>query len=169
MRMKCRIADGRPWAAGEDIVSLTLDAIMAAVFGAGSNSNAIESTFNAVKIDGKHDEDKDAAVVFPSGQVHEEAQAAHDLAGTAAQRRGTFSPRLSWALLRLTPKINNAVRIKEKFIRRELRNAASRLREKQPVSLILDRMVAREKISAEKERRQPDYLSQTWVDEVCLP
>lgn len=174
-RAKSRIADGRPWAAGDDINQMALDAVTAFAFGEGFGHSATRPALEAVReMDPETVESvrrqggRDEPVDFPRGRVDEALQATLDLTETVGEVQGNPWPSLTWALVTRKPKVKKAVRIKEEYIMKELRAGVERLEKSsgRVIKSAVDQMILREKSLAGKDGRAPDYFSRVMVDEV---
>ncbi|KUI64500.1 Trichodiene oxygenase [Cytospora mali] len=170
---KSRIADGRPWAAGDDINNMALDAVTAFAFGEGFEHNATGPALDAVlKMDAsninrvKHT-GQDDPVDFPVGQVDEALQATLDLTETVGKVQGNPAPSLMWRYITNTPKVKKAIKIKEDYIMKELRAGVERLQQAPSGKLqsAIDQMIVREMSLAEKDGRSPDFFSRVMIDE----
>ncbi|KAK1981893.1 cytochrome P450 [Colletotrichum cereale] len=174
-RDKARIADGRPFSAETDIYYGALDAVMAFVFGGGFPSSAIRPTMELVG--GLADDDVarlrdggDGPVDFPEGQCDETLKATLDVAASIEQLQGSPIPRLKWWFLEKTPAMRRTFRIKKAYVRDEIAKALRRLQEvgneESKALSAVELVVLRERKMAENEGRQPDFFSETMVDEV---
>ncbi|KAE8356996.1 cytochrome P450 monooxygenase [Aspergillus coremiiformis] len=173
-RIKSRIADGRPWPAADDINQMALDAVMAFAFGEGFNYNATKPTLEAVRTmsvtmkEAVKRSDRDEPVMFPRGKVDDALQATLDLTETVGELQGNPMPSLTWAYVLRRPKIKEAVKIKEEYIRQELENGVERLHQRRETAVesAVDQMIVRERSLAEKDGKQPDYFSRVMIDEI---
>ncbi|RAL04563.1 cytochrome P450 monooxygenase [Aspergillus ibericus CBS 121593] len=172
-RTKGRIADGRPFAAADDINHMALDAVTAFAFGEGFDHNATKPTLAAVQSMSAEEKervkqmDQSQPVLFPQGAVDEALQATLDLTETVGEVQGNPVPSLTWAYVVRKPKIKKAIQIKEDYIRQELVKGVERLHPEGEVVIksAIDQMIVREKALAEKDGRQPDYFSRVIIDE----
>jgi hypothetical protein len=176
-RAKTDIANGRPWPAGEDINQMALDAVTAFAFGEGFNHSAIKPTLEAVVkmnergIQAIEQKEQDDPVIFPRGKVDEALQATLDLTETVGEVQGNPVPSLTWAYVTRKPKIVKAIKIKEEYIKTELKKGVERLLKNNAANAIqsaVDQMIIREKSLAEKDGREPNYFSRVMIDEVSL-
>ena len=176
-RTKSRIADGRPWTAGEDIDHVALDAVMAFAFGEEFGHSATRPELEAVKrLDVEAVEvlrskgGRDEPLEFPKGQVDEVLQATLDVTATVEEVQGSPLPGLKWAYVMRKPRIKRATKIKEDYIMKELKDAVARLEGSKGnvVRSAVDHMIGREKGLAEKYERKPDYFSRIMIDEVSV-
>lgn len=171
---KSHIADGRPWAAGNDVNHMALDAVTAFAFGEGFEHNATGPALDEVLrmdasfIDNVKRLGQNDPVEFPVGQVDEALQATLDLTETVGKVQGNPVPSLTWAYITNTPKVKKAIKIKEDYIMKELRAGVARHESTQGRELrsAIDQMIVREMSLAEKDGRSPDYFSRAMVDEV---
>ncbi|KAL4878061.1 cytochrome P450 monooxygenase [Aspergillus karnatakaensis] len=165
---KCSVARGRPWAADEDVRALGLDAIMGFVYGDVFGFQAVTARSSLLRItDGEEQREpnstKDQAISFSERNIADpEVRATKELLETIG---GTPASPWTLAYYRRALSMKKALAVKERYIRRELANAVERMQDHEPPMCIVDLLVAREKSSAENDEREPDYLSQVWVDE----
>ena len=176
-RAKSRIAEGRPWEAGEDMNHLALDATLVFTYGQDFRYSAIKPALERIKaLDAKVVEtlrgkgEQDDPVGFPGGQVDEILQATLDLTAAVEEVQGSPLPSIKWAYVMQKPRIKRAKKTKECSIREELEDAFERLmrakEEKVVVTSAVDHMILREKTLAERDRREPEYGSRVMIDEV---
>ncbi|KAK7736166.1 hypothetical protein SLS53_007194 [Cytospora paraplurivora] len=185
-RVKCRMAEGRPFKAGLDIGQAVLDTTMAFIFGevfrvqhsaTRRDLEALEASIHAKGGDSlpvyRKSGSKDEPVQFPRGTVDEVLQAVLDLTGTVSEMHSNPLPRLMWAYVLRKPRISRAKRIKDECFLRELSLAVGRMEKagaagaaEFTVGSAADHIVTREKILAEKQKREPNYLSGLMVDEI---
>lgn len=180
-RLKARIADGRPWEAGEDINHAILDAVMSFAFGERFKHSATKPT--VALIEGLGDEairessvsygkedGLDGLIHFPSAKVSDVLQAITDLSATIGQVRGALPPSLVWAYIMRKPSIKRATKVKEEYFLKELQYAVSQLSEKggDREWSAIHHMILRERSFAQKEGRQPEYFSRVMFDEVSM-
>ncbi|KAJ8122025.1 hypothetical protein O1611_g9948 [Lasiodiplodia mahajangana] len=175
-REKCRIADGRPWDARDDINWKTLDAVHAFSYGGDFGHSASRPTLERIKglsqtaIDAlRSTGNQDTPVAFPKGEVDDLIKATITLSHTTKEVHGSPMPSLHWAYIMRKPRIRKATKIKETYLVNEIASAIRRLEENktQTDTSALDHMIAREKKLAQKEGRRPDYYSRVMMDEVC--
>ena len=174
-RTKARIADGRPFDAHEDIYHFALDAMSGFTFGDGFNHSTVRPTSEAISsLDVTAQKalrstgTKEDPVLFPHGKLSNVMWAFIELTELVAYLLGNPFPRLTWAYVLRKPASRKACRIKEDFIRDELKPAVHRLSRggtEKPASAV-DCIIAREKDMAEKAGRKPEYFSRIIVDEV---
>lgn len=176
-RTKARIAEGRPFDAHEDIYHFALDAMSGFTFGHGFDHSSIQPTSEAIRSLDLAAKEKlrgtgtsQDPVSFPHGKMPGVLWAFMELTELVAYMLGNPFPRLTWSFVLRKPASRKAYRIKEDFIRAEVKRAVQRLGEggtEKPTSAV-DYIVAREKALAEKAGKKPDYFSRVIVDEVCF-
>ncbi|KAK2025769.1 cytochrome P450 [Colletotrichum zoysiae] len=184
-RDKARVADGRPFSAETDIYYAALDAVTAFVFGGGFPSSAIRPTVDLVEALADDDVARLRAradggggggggsggpVDFPQGRCDEKLQATLDVAASIEKLQGSPIPRLKWWFLEKLPSMRRTFRIKKAYVREEIAKALRRLQEvgneESKALSAVELVVLRERKMAENEGRQPDFFSETMVDEV---
>ncbi|KAK1961141.1 cytochrome P450 [Colletotrichum sublineola] len=179
---KAEMAAGRPFPAETDIYHVALDAVMAFTFGSSFPSSAIHPTVELVE--GLADDEiarlRDRAdggggggsgpMEFPEGQCDETLQATLDVAASIEQLQGSPIPRLKWWFLEKLPYMRRIFRIKKAYVREEIAKALRRLQEvgheESKALSAVELVVLRERKLAETEGRQPDFFSETMIDEV---
>ncbi|RYC56957.1 hypothetical protein CHU98_g9246 [Xylaria longipes] len=176
-RIKTRIADGRPWAAAGDIDNVSLDAVVVFAFGQRfvQAHSALQPAIEAIQSLGKTEiesivksDSLDDPITFPEGEVDKVLSAILELVETVQEMQGSPLPDLKWAYVNRKPQVRRAAKIKEDYIRSELKDALGRLQgtEEEFVKFAIDHMVLREKVLAEKDGRIPDYFSRVMIDEI---
>ena len=180
-RTKARIADGKPWPAGDDINLMSLDAVTAFAFGAEFDHNATRPSLdlltkleqNAEEIRRpRGSESQEEPLAFPRGKVDGLLQAILDLTQTVGEVQGNPSPSLTWAYVMRKPRIKRAAKTKDAHWLKELKGAVERFdgvtKGTPGMRSAVDQMVLREKGLAEKENRPPNYFSRIMIDEVSI-
>jgi cytochrome P450 len=144
-------------------------------FGHGFDASSVQPTIEAVRglniaaqqrLKGKGS--KEDPVSFPHGKLPDLMWAFMELTELVAYVLGNPFPNLTWSFILCKPASRKARKIKEKFIRGELKRAVQRLDEgkaEKPTSAV-DHIISREKTVAEKEGQKPEYYSQMMVDEI---
>ncbi|KAI0485716.1 cytochrome P450 monooxygenase [Xylaria cf. heliscus] len=173
-KAKCRVADGRPWSAGDDVNQMALDAVTAFAFGEEFHHNATQPALDAVKnmseeaISIIKRTDLCKPVEFPKGQEDHVLEATRELTKTVGEVQGNPLPALTWALVTRRPRIKRAIRIKEDYIMEQLKSGVRRLEETSGRSIksAVDQMVVRESDLSQRDKRAPNYFSRVMVDEV---
>ncbi|KAK2060734.1 cytochrome P450 [Colletotrichum caudatum] len=176
---KARAAGGRPFPAETDIYYAALDAVTAFVFGGGFPSSAIRPTVELVgaladddvaRLRARADAGGGGPVDFPEGRCDEKLQATLDVAASIEKLQGSPIPRLKWWFLEKLPAMRRTFRVKKAYVREEIAKALGRLQEvgneESKALSAVELVVLRERKMAENEGRQPDFFSETMVDEV---
>jgi hypothetical protein len=83
-RLKSRVANGRPWKAGEDLNNAALDAVMSFVFGDrfqhSATAAAVEAAVNEIANQSiRTTKSVEEVVEFPTPRIHASLQAIYDL------------------------------------------------------------------------------------------
>ncbi|GKT41028.1 cytochrome P450 monooxygenase TRI13 [Colletotrichum spaethianum] len=176
---KARIADGRPFAAETDIYYGALDAVTSFVFGGSFPHSAIRPTMELVEALGDDDVvrlrdqkgvSNDVPVDFPEGQCDEKLKATFDVAHSIEYLQGSPIPRIKWWFVKKLPSMRKTFQIKMSYTQEEIAKALKRLQEvgneESKALSAVELIVLRERKLAENEGREPDYFSETMIDEV---
>ncbi|GKT58396.1 cytochrome P450 [Colletotrichum tofieldiae] len=176
---KARIADGRPFSAETDIYYGALDAVMAFVFGGSFPNSAIRPTMELVERLGDDDVMRlrdqagasgDRPLDFPEGECDEKIKATLNVAASIEQLQGSPAPRIKWWYVERQPVMRQTFRVKKAYVREEIAKALKRLQEvgneESKVLSAVELIVLRERKLAENEGREPDFFSETMIDEV---
>ena len=165
---KCELAGGRCFDMRRDVSQSAMDAVLGFSFGGDfASGTAATSKY----LDGL-DEDEierirstsggaDEPVVFPIVEPPEEITATVEIVGGMEKIMGTLSPPTMWWILERTS-LRKALAVKKRYMTEQLEKSVSRLRcddDESWVRSALDHIVARERMAAEKEGRQPNYLA----------
>lgn len=172
-RVKARVAGQRPFAANKDVYDFALDAVTSFAFGRQFEHSAVRPAIQALE---QMDDtgrrrllasgSRDDPVAFPRTPLPEILAAVIELTETVMELHGNPLPALTWAYVMRKPRVARANRIKESFIRGELKAAVASMSEGHTALSAVEHMVERERALAEKAGRAPDYLSRVMVDEV---
>ncbi|GAW19653.1 hypothetical protein ANO14919_091420 [Xylariales sp. No.14919] len=173
-REKCRVADGRPWKAAEDMNQMVLNALAAFAFGEEFEHSVPEAALSAVQDMSGEDlaqikrKGPDDFVEFPKGDEGAVFRAIRELTEIIGKVQGNPAPALTWAIVTRIPRISRAIKVKEDCIQKELRKSVRRLEETsgEVVKSAVDQMIVRESISAEKDGRAPEFYSGVMSDEI---
>jgi hypothetical protein len=181
-RLKAKIGGGRPFDAHKDVFQGALDAILGVTFGETFQHHAIKP-----KVEYLNSLDKDALarlglnadrtnidepVDFPEGRKDHVIAAILDLADSLDGMPAAPFPMLRWAYLSRTSTVSRAIKTKKEFIERELdlavkkQNATKETDPRASIKSCVDLVVRKEREMAEKEGREPQYLSPVMNDEV---
>jgi hypothetical protein len=180
-RVKARIAGARPFAANQDVYNFALDAVTAFAFGRQFEHSAVQPALDALEA---LDEDgqkkllasggRDDPVAFHRPPLPELLAAIIELTETVMELHGNPLPALTWAYVMRKPRVARANKLKEDYIRGQLRTAMAKLdqvranNDAEPglSASAVEHMVARERSLSAKADRTPDYLSRVMIDEV---
>ncbi|KAI1163868.1 cytochrome P450 monooxygenase [Nemania serpens] len=180
-RVKVRIAGQRPFPANQDVYNFALDAVTAFAFGKQFEYSAVRPALDALKAMSGDEQNKllasggtDDAVTFYRPDLPELLAAIIKLTETVMELHGNPLPALTWAYVMRKPAVARANRLKEDYIRGELRKAVAKLDylgasddiDLESTASAVEHMVAREKGLAARAGRKPNYLSRVMVDEV---
>lgn len=161
---KCEKAGGRPFEAHGDITYSALDAIFASSFGLEEGESCTFHRLGAVSTSQPElSDDVDVPVEFPAGMVPEVFRAVLTLAHSVEQTQLSPAPRLTSWVLRQMPYMRKAKDIKDAYIASKVDDCIAIL-DKAPKSA-LHSVLGREKATAEKEERIPEYHSRAIADE----
>ncbi|WDK14963.1 cytochrome P450 monooxygenase [Colletotrichum graminicola] len=170
---KARLADGRAFEASEDLRRVAMDAVMSFCFGQRFQDTATGPAIEAVRSrDMNVDRPNDAGrpVIFPHTPLSPVLNALDTLFASIAEIRGSPKPSWTWAYILKKPRYARALNVRDAYISAELKYAVEQLRESKSEDKgksAVHHMVLREKSLAEKEGREPRYLSKVMMDEVC--
>lgn len=174
---KARLADGRAFEASDDLRRVTSDSVMSFCFGQRFQDTATGPAIEAVR-------GRKLAVAIPTEEVSEQPikfpvtplspvlKALDTLFGLIGKIHGSPKPSLTWAYLLQMPRNSHAAQLRDAFISGELKHAVDQLHESSSDDSgmsAVHHMVLREKFLAEKEGREPQYLSKVMRDEVRNP
>lgn len=173
-RLKCNLAQGRPFAAHHDITFLALDSIFASSFGLPeAESNTIQRLEIIQKWKpspdiGVPDKDNiDKPVPFPEeANVPEVFSAVLTLANSVTDTQLSPAPRLTSWVIRKFPYMRKATAIKDAYIRNKSEACIARIEagDTQPRSA-LHSVLLRERDLAAKDGRPPAYRRRGIADE----
>lgn len=176
--LKHRIAKGRPFEAEKDIFYVALDAVTSFSFGASFEHNAIdpqlkmlqasEATITTSQLPGAS---RDLPIDFPRAHIGDALQACLTITDAVEGQLSTLFPAFKWwRRENFEPSLLNAVKTRRELCRREIEKAVSQLEvrgdDESWVRSAIDLMVRREKLTAEKEGREPQYYTDHMIDEV---
>ncbi|KAK8024077.1 hypothetical protein PG993_012143, partial [Apiospora rasikravindrae] len=171
---KCRLAQGRPFDALNDIFDVAMDMINAAAFALNDDMSTTKvqldflSSSNAwspITSIGPH-----GGVVFPRPPELPNIAACRALAGHVGVLFNSLAPRLEdrWRML-TSARLRASVKRKDRMIAREIERSLERMGRggegAMPTSA-LDHLLTREKAAATKAGRKPDFHSRKIYDEL---
>ncbi|KAK6063588.1 cytochrome P450 monooxygenase [Seiridium cupressi] len=170
---KARMADGRAFKASEDLRRVTMDAVMSFCFGQSFRDTATGPALEALQanhLDMVNRDDSEQAVSFPPTPLSPILDALDTLFASIAEIRGSPKPSWTWAYVLRKPRNARALRLRDDYISTEIKHAIEQLADSKSDhegKSAVHHMVLREKSLAEKDRREPQYLSKVMMDEVC--
>ncbi|KAM0546759.1 hypothetical protein ACHAPJ_010687 [Fusarium lateritium] len=167
-KLKCKLANGRPFSAHHDITFASLDSIFASSFGlAEKDSNTFQRLEKVDEHEMEVPEDVDNAVSFSEHSPTDIFSAILTLAESVSDTQLSPAPALTSWILRCFPYMRNAKAIKDKFIQDKVDEGIQLIENgvtTQPKSAIHS-VLLRERELATKDGRQPDYHSNAIADE----
>lgn len=178
--IKCDRAAGRPFSAHHDLTYLALDAILAAVFGLAEEENITSQRLREMKSwtppPGLEATSADEPVPFPETEeiVPPISAAIITLAMSITENQLSPAPVLTGWVMRKFPYMRRAIAVKEEYVSRKIDECIPRVEPAvgdgttktvpQPRSA-LHSVLLRERDTAAKEGRAPEYHSRAIVDE----
>lgn len=178
-RQKMRLAAGHPFSAATDVPKGTLDVIWAVTFGseAGTTKKQFEYLSGVDKIERADEDDKDAAVDFPTVTDPETFTAIITLTGSVEIPMKSPFPRIHHSLaMRFMPRLVAAMKAKDRLITHHLQDSWRKFQGQADeeesaggggrVKSAMDLVVQREAIMAQKENRPARYDTPAIRDEM---
>lgn len=169
---KAVLADGRAFEASSDLRRLAMDAVMSFSFGERFRDSATVLAVEALRAkdpDVARPDDPELPVKFPEQPLRPILDALDNLFALIAEIRGSPKPTWTWAYILSKPWNARALRLRDAYVTAELKYAAEQLqrneRDDEGKSAV-QHMVLREKGIAEKQGREPQYVSKIMIDEV---
>ncbi|CAO2654656.1 Nn.00g113890.m01.CDS01 [Neocucurbitaria sp. VM-36] len=164
---KCEKAPGRPFVAHGDVTYAALDAIFASSFGLPEEeSNTFQRLAAVEEWTPSVPENVDEPVDFPDGIVPDIFSAVLTLANSVTDTQLSPAPRLTSWVLRKLPYMRRATAIKDQYIRNQVELCVQLVMEgSDKPRNALHSVLLREKETAEKEGREPDYYKRAIADE----
>lgn len=174
---KARLADGKAFAASEDLRRVTSDSVMSFCFGQRFQDTATGPAIDALRgrkvaVDIRTGDASEQPVDFPLTPLSPVLKALDTLFGLIGKIHGSPKPSLTWAYLLQKPQNAHAAQLRDAYISGELKYAVDQLNDSSgddSGKSAVHHMVLREKLLAEKEGREPQYLSKVMRDEVGNP
>lgn len=183
--IKCDRAAGRPFSAHHDLTYLALDAILAAVFGLAEDENVTvqrlremqEWTPPPPELASSSAADADKAMPFPENEdiVPPISAAIITLSMSLTENQLSPAPALTAWVMRKVPYMRKAIAIKEEYVRRKVNECIPLVEpaandKKTPTTIsqprsALHSVLLRERDTAAKEGRKPEYHSRAIADE----
>ncbi|KAF9884914.1 hypothetical protein FE257_000905 [Aspergillus nanangensis] len=169
---KARIADGRPFEAAEDLRRMAMNAVMSFCFGQRFQDIATGPAIEALQARNSNlakPDEPEQPIEFPTTKLNPLLGALDTLFESVGKIRGSPKPSLTWAYILRKPHYAHALRLKNAYISAELQYAMEQLQESQgddTAKSAVHHMVLREKDLAQREKREPHYVSQVMMDEL---
>jgi hypothetical protein len=184
-KAKAHIAQQRPFDVKSDLYKLAYDIIMAISFGFSDESSSTKAQLDAILAEPEQQRTKNLIsdsrtntntntnepYPFSNLPLDAEGQAVADLTESVSVGYTSPIPYLhTWLLLRLPP-LRSAVKIKEKMTKRQIDAAVSTLpptdeEAQKRAKTAVEYLVFRERASARKMNRTPDFHARYIYDEV---
>lgn len=164
---KLAMCNGRPFDAAEDIHNSALDIIMALSFGPDAIHEQTVKHLSLLESNATEGSDDDE-FKFVDLPLDEELQFFTILSESVAIAIRSPFPKLHHFLYRnLSAPMRRAQAGRDSLRNREVTKSVERRKSGHSERCALDNMLAREDAMAAKEGRQPNYYSDTIMDEVC--
>ncbi|PLN83395.1 cytochrome P450 [Aspergillus taichungensis] len=173
---KARLAQGRPFIAGDDFFAAALDAIWGVTFPQDLKDGIIHARLQLLRSletlqPGSLTSNEDDAVPFPEPPMPAAQGAILTLTDSLEKTLIAPIPALSFKLLSMTKAMRDARAVKEEMIATELARGKARLVEQangeQPATrCAMDDILRREIAAAQKQNREPNYDTRTMYDEL---
>lgn len=169
---KAALADGRAFEASQDLRRLAMDAVMSFSFGERFRDSATVLAVEALRakdLDVARPDDPELPVKFLEQPLRPILDALDNLFALIAEIRGSPKPTWTWAYILSKPWNARALRLRDAYVTAELKYAAEQLQGNESDGegkSAVQHMVLREKGIAEKQGREPQYVSKIMIDEV---
>jgi cytochrome P450 len=167
-KLKCTMAQGRPFSAHHDITFSALDSIFASSFGLEeSETNTIQRIKALDNFTPALSQNPDEPLSFPDGHTPEVFSAILTLANSVTDTQLSPAPVLTSWVIRKFPYMRSAKAIKDKYIRHKMEECTRLMDEGKTTKprSALHSVLLREQEVASKEGRQPDYFKGAIADE----
>ncbi|KAM5352749.1 hypothetical protein ACJ41O_005471 [Fusarium nematophilum] len=178
---KCRIADGRPFDAEKDIFYVALDAVNSFSFGASFEHRAIAPQLKELEAMGEERvkslqaaaPSQDSPIHFPKAHIGDALEAVLTITDAVEGQHSALFPKFKWWRRQtFEPSLHNAVKTRRELCKREIAKAVAQLGNRGDdetwARSAIDLMVLREKLTAAKAGREPQYYSESMIDEVFV-
>ncbi|KAB8235182.1 cytochrome P450 [Aspergillus alliaceus] len=167
LEMKAELANGRPFSIKADYDYAALDVMLSYAFGDNLDDSAIRPQLDHIaQLDRSQIPDgaPDEPVVFRHAPISPFLQAVHDAPEVLEKTTVSWAPRLSHWWWKQQPWYKKIFEQKSRVVPQQLSKAITNYR-KGTIKSALEHMLMREAAMAEKQSRQPQFESQTLVDE----
>lgn len=173
---KLDLAQGRPFSAADDLFHAAFDAVAAFTFGSSFPHSALKAQVDGLSSLSTNDiapGNIDDPVNFPTFDVDESISSMIRLVDGIETAQSSPSPSLSWFVTKRSKWFRRARAVKDRCIRHEIEKAAASIKQTDGDASMpqerhaVDNIINREKKLAQKEGREPDFLANRIIDEVC--
>ncbi|KAF4814429.1 Cytochrome P450 monooxygenase TRI13 [Colletotrichum siamense] len=167
--MKARLGSGRPFDVNEDLNHNALDGMLSFVFDKHFEHTALGPQFEALsQLEPSSIEiGSDGEVKFPEAPVHEFISALYETVEGIDEVTKSMFPWLKTWWINQTPKFRKLVAVKRQVVREQIHGSLERLDETGEAKTAVEYMLMREKRTAEKEGRKPDFENPILMDEIA--
>ncbi|KAL3292545.1 cytochrome P450 [Colletotrichum asianum] len=167
--MKARLGSGRPFDVNEDLNHNALDGMLSFVFDKHFEHTALGPQFEALsQLEPSSIEiGPDGEVKFPEAPVHEFISALYETVEGIDEVTKSMFPWLKTWWINKTPKFRKLVAVKRQVVREQIHGSLERLDETVEAKTAVEYMLMREKRTAEKEGRKPDFENPILIDEIA--
>ncbi|KAL6855610.1 hypothetical protein ACO1O0_006762 [Amphichorda felina] len=167
-KIKCTMAEGRPFSAHHDVTFAILDSIFASMFGLPeADTNTIQRIGALDKIKLQFPKDADEPLSFPEASGPEIFSAVLTLANSVTDTQMSPAPVLTSWVIRKFPYMKRAKAIKDQYIRDRVEECVQLIENGHTTKAksALHSVLIRERDVAAKEGREPQYRSGAIADE----
>ncbi|KAH7142623.1 cytochrome P450 monooxygenase [Dactylonectria estremocensis] len=178
---KSKIADGRPFDIEKDIFYVALDAVNSFSFGETFEHRAIAPQLKELEAAGEEGvkalqagtPSKDSPIRFPKAHIGDALEAVLTITDAVEGQHSTLFPKFKWWRRQTFESgLRDAVETRRELCRREIARAISQLDARGDddswARSAIHLMVRREKLTAAKEDREPQYYTESMIDEVFV-
>lgn len=168
-KLKAQLAQDRAFDVNEDLDHSALDGMLAFVFDRDFEHTALGPQMKAVSALGptQVETGPHGQAVFPHAPVHEFISALYETVDAIDKVTKAMSPTLAMWWIRKTASFRKVMAVKRRVVKDQVRIALGRLESTGEARTAIEHMLMREKKTAEKQGRQPDFENKTMEDEVC--
>ncbi|KAK1992804.1 cytochrome p450 monooxygenase [Colletotrichum falcatum] len=166
---KARLGRGRPFDANEDLNHNALDGMLSFVFDRHFEHTALGPQFEALsRLDPSRVEvGPDGEARFPEAPVHEFISTLYETVEGIDKVTKSMVPWLKTWWISQTPKFRRVTAVKRRVVREQIQGSLRRLRETGEAKTAVEHMLMREKRTADKQGRKPDFENPTLMDEIA--
>ncbi|KAE9565955.1 hypothetical protein CGMCC3_g17858 [Colletotrichum fructicola] len=167
--MKARLGSGRPFDVNEDLNHNALDDMLSFVFDKHFEHTALGPQFQTLsQLNPSNIEiGPDGEVKFPEVPVHEFISALYETVEGIDEVTKSMFPWLKTWWINQTPKFRKLVAVKRQVVREQIQGSLRRLDETGEAKTAVEYMLMREKRTADREGRKPDFENPVLMDEIA--